>query len=84
MSKENEFVIFCMESYKQHRSMTGKDVLHLFQEYGVFPYLREFYDVLHTTGHRYINQDIDRFLEERNAGIHGVSPVFAAAVQEDS
>lgn len=65
MSKEGQFTVFCMESYKTHKSLTGLEVLELFQKYGVFEYIREFYDVLHTTGYQYINQDIDLFLNAR-------------------
>lgn len=39
----------------------------LFENYGVFDYIREFYDVLHTTGHNYINHDIDNYLESHGA-----------------
>lgn len=65
MSEEGRFTIFCMESYIIHKSLTGREVLELFQQYGVFEYLREFYDVLHTTGYQYINQDIDLYLKAR-------------------
>ena len=67
MSKEARFSIFCMESYKAYRNVTGKEVLKLFKENGVFEYLNEFYDVLHTTSDEYINEDIDKFLRVRNA-----------------
>ena len=67
MSKEMSFSIFCIENYKVHRSLTGKQTADLFRKYGVFDYLREFYDVLHTTGYQYINNDIDIYLEARNA-----------------
>lgn len=65
MSKEGQFTVFCMESYKTHKSLTGREVFELFQKYGVFEYIREFYDVLHTTGYQYINQDIDLYLKAR-------------------
>ena len=67
MSKEMEFTVFCLENYKAYKNMTGKEVSSLFHKYGVFDYLREFYDVLHTTGHQYLNQDIDLYLSARNA-----------------
>ncbi len=67
MSKEMEFTVFCVENYKVHKSMTGKQTVDLFNRYGVFDYLFEFYDVLHTTGHNYINNDIDIYLKSRNA-----------------
>ncbi|MCI6634732.1 MAG: DUF3791 domain-containing protein [Clostridiales bacterium] len=40
--------------------------MRLFEKYGVFDYLRTFYDVLHTTGYQYINHDIDLYLQARN------------------
>ena len=69
MSKEMTFAVFCLENYKIHRNLNGQEVSSLFERYGVFDYLREFYDVLHTTGHQYINHDIDIYLNARNATI---------------
>lgn len=69
MSKETVFSVFCIESYKAYRSLTGRQTMELFRRYGVFDYLREFYDVLHTTGYQYINCDIDIYLKSRNAVI---------------
>lgn len=65
MSKEMNFTVFCLESYKSHRKMSGREVCLLFEQYGVFDYIREFYDVLHTTGYNYINNDIDIYLSSR-------------------
>lgn len=73
MSKEMSFAIFCIENYKVYRSLTGKQTTDLFLQYGVFDYLREFYDVLHTTGHQYINHDIDIYLRARNAALPPVT-----------
>lgn len=65
MSKEMTFIVFCLENYKIHRNLTGRETYLLFERYGVFDYIKEFYDVLHTTGHRYINNDIDIYLSSR-------------------
>ncbi len=67
MSQETKFTIFCLESYKSYRKLSGRQAADLFEKYGVFDYVREFYDVLHTTGYQYINQDIDLYLKARNA-----------------
>ena len=67
MSKETEFTVFCMESYKVYKSLSGKQVSDLFRQYDVFDYIREFYDVLHTTSYQYIKRDIDIYLKSRNA-----------------
>ena len=73
MSTETVFSVFCIESYKAYRSLTGRQTVELFRRYGVFDYLREFYDVLHTTGYQYINRDIDIYLKSRNAVIPGTT-----------
>lgn len=65
MSKEIAFTIFCLENYKEYRKLSGKEVYSLFNNYDVFDYIQEFYDVLHTTGHNYINNDIDKYLSSR-------------------
>lgn len=65
MSKETAFAIFCLENYKVHRSLTGSQAVQLFMRYEVFDYLKEFYDVLHSTGHKYIINDIDIYLKSR-------------------
>lgn len=70
MSKEMKFTVFCLENYKIHRSMTGKEVNELFKKHGVFDYLYEFYDVLHTTGYQYVNNDIDIYLKARNVAFN--------------
>ena len=69
MSKETAFAVLCLESYKVYKYLTGKQTAELFRRYGVFDYLNEFYDVLHTTGYQYINHDIDIYLKSRNAVI---------------
>lgn len=35
MSKETEFTVFCMESYKVYKSLSGKQVYDLFCQYDV-------------------------------------------------
>ena len=70
MSKEMTFTVFCLENYKIHRTLNGQEVFSLFERYGVFDYIREFYDVLHTTGHHYINNDIDIYLNSRGVLIN--------------
>lgn len=69
MNEELFFTVFCLESYKLHRNLSGKETAKLFSDYGVFDYINEFYDVLHTTGHDYINNDIDIYLKSRGAVI---------------
>lgn len=67
MTQQTAFAVFCIENYKIHKALSGKQTVELFQRYGVFDYLNEFYDILHTTGYQYINNDIDIYLKSRNA-----------------
>ena len=52
MSKTLQFKTFCFEMYKAEKGITG--IL-----------TQELYDVLHTTGQRYIINDIDLYIEAR-------------------
>ena len=36
MREETTFTIFCLENYKEHRGLTGKETFDLFTKYGVF------------------------------------------------
>lgn len=64
-SKTNFFVIFCVESYKELRGMSVKEVFSLFTYYDVFDYLTSGYEVLHTQGKAYIAEDIDIYIKNR-------------------
>lgn len=65
MSKELPFIILCVEEYKNQKHLSAKDVVSLFNEYGVYDYIRSFYEVLHTTGTKYIVNDIDLYINSR-------------------
>ena len=65
MSKELPFLVLCVEEYKLQKGMTGKEVMDLFNQYSVFEYIQAFYDVLHTTGTKYIVNDIDLYIQSR-------------------
>lgn len=63
MSKELPFIILCIEEYKNSKHLTGKEVVDLFNKYLVFDYIRSFYEVLHTTGSKYIVNDLDVYIK---------------------
>ena len=65
MSKELPFLVLCVEEYKNQKGMTVKEVMDLFNQYSVFEYIQAFYDVLHTTGTKYIVNDIDLYIQSR-------------------
>ena len=62
MSEEGRFLIYCIEMYRNAKGMSGQDAYELFRSTGADDYLRQSYGALHTTGERYILEDIDDFL----------------------
>ncbi len=65
VSIEGKFLVFCLEVYKMAKNLTGKEAIHLFQQYGVSDYVLSCYEALHTTGTNYIVEDIDLYIEAR-------------------
>ena len=65
MSRELPFIVLCVEEYKNHKEMSGKEVMDLFNKYSVCEYIKAFYEVLHTTGTKYIVNDIDLYIKSR-------------------
>ncbi len=65
MSKQGELLIYCLETYTAAKNMTGKQTVELFKRYGVTDYVTSCYEALHTTGTKYIAEDIDLFVEAR-------------------
>ncbi len=67
MSRELPFIILCIEEYKNEKNLSGNEVVLLFDKHHVFDYIRSFYDVLHTTGTKYIVNDIDLYIKSCGA-----------------
>ena len=63
MSKEGNFLIFCIEQYKSVKNLTGRQVMDLFRKYRVSEYIVSCFEALHTTGTNYIIEDIDLYIE---------------------
>lgn len=59
------FKTFCIEQYKKEHKISGNETVSLFNRYDVLDYLESFYDVLHTTGAKYLVEDIDLYIRER-------------------
>ena len=67
MSKEADFLIYCIEIYKSAKELTGRQVMELFERYGISEYIVNYYEALHTTGEQYIVNDIDLYIAARKA-----------------
>ena len=65
MSKEGNFLIFCIEQYKSAKNLNGRQVMDLFRKYKISEYIVSCFEALHTTGTNYIIEDIDLYIEAR-------------------
>lgn len=66
MDDRIDFVVYCIEEYKYAEHLTGKKVIELFNRYRVIEYIQTYYEALHTTGARYIVEDINLYIAARN------------------
>lgn len=62
MSKESNFLIYCMERYRYFKSLSGTDVARLFDKYDIYAYITRYFESLHTMGDHCIIQDIDDYI----------------------
>lgn len=67
MSKEGNFLIFCIEQYKSAKNLTGKQVAEIFGKYKVSEYIVSCFEALHTTGSNYIIEDIYLYIAARQS-----------------
>ncbi len=65
MSRESEFLIYCMERYRYHKKLSGKQVRDLFNDKAVLDYIISNYGALHTVGEEYLIIDIDEFIDNQ-------------------
>lgn len=66
MSKQGDFMVYCIEQYKSVKKLTGKQVADLFSRYRVWDYIYSCFEALHTTGTNYIVEDIDLYIKARS------------------
>ncbi len=59
------FYAFCLEKYKDFSKLSAEEVLLIFHKYGVFDYLCDSFDALHTQGETYIVNEVDLFIKAR-------------------
>jgi hypothetical protein len=62
VSKEMDFVIYCIERYRFYKKLSGADAARIFEKYDVYGYLGKYFESLHTMGDQYIVQDIDEYI----------------------
>ena len=65
MSRQGDFMVYCIEQYKSAKKLNGRQVAELFNRYQVWDYIYSCFEALHTTGANYIVEDIDLYIEAR-------------------
>lgn len=59
------FISFCIEQYMNEKGINEDEVISIFSEYGVFDYLKDYFDVLHTQSRQWLVADIEEFINDR-------------------
>ena len=57
------FLGFCIEIYKTEKKMNGQDAFNYLYHTGATSFIERCYEGLHTTGHLYIIDSIDEYIE---------------------
>jgi hypothetical protein len=59
-----------METYKQHRHLTGEEVYQKFKKYHFDEYIMDLYELLHIQGTRRLLEELDEYqlIQERRNG----------------
>ena len=63
--KEQQFIVFCIESYARRNSMTSLQAYALFRRNSLISFLRNNFEILHTQGEDYILEEIKLYLKRR-------------------
>jgi hypothetical protein len=57
-----DFISYCIEEYKEHENLTGREVIDLFTRYDIIPYIKSAYNALHVMGGAAITGDINSLI----------------------
>lgn len=59
------FISFCIEQYMNAKGLNEDEAMATFTEYGVFDYLKDYFEVLHTQSRQWIVADIEEFINDK-------------------
>ena len=62
MDTKLKFLAYSAEIYKRAKGYTGRELHELFARHGVWEYLYECFDYLHTAGQKCTIDDIDAYI----------------------
>ena len=59
------FKVFCMEHYREAKKQSAEETLFLFSKYGIFDFLDETFEMLHTQDTEYILDTITTYIKKK-------------------
>lgn len=59
------FLSFCIEQYKNSKSINGKEAMEELAASGALKYLEDNYEVIHTQSPQWILEEIDEYLSKQ-------------------
>lgn len=65
MSKQGDFMVYCVEQYKNTKHLAWEQTAELFTHYQVRDYVYSCFEALYTAGANYIVVDIDLYIEAK-------------------
>ena len=67
--EQTDFLVYCIEMYKNKYSLSGTATQELFSRTGADFYILNNYGALHTTGLEYTMLDIHDFIKEKSSSL---------------
>jgi hypothetical protein len=58
MNDKIDFIVYCIEEFRENENLTGKEAIELFIRYDIISYIKSAYDALHVMGGLAITGDI--------------------------
>jgi len=62
MSRENEFLIFVIEYYRNKKNLSGKEIIALFDKYNIWELAKESYFLWHIESPENFTQEIENVI----------------------
>ena len=63
MSKENSFLIFVLEYYRNKKKLSGKDIIALFDKHDIWDLAKKSYFIWHIESPVNFVQEIDNYVQ---------------------
>ena len=67
MDERVKYLIFCIETYKEKRNLTGAQVYQLFKKYHFNEYIIDLYELLHIQGTNRLLEELDEYQKSQES-----------------